>query len=380
MKSLQALLLTLLLPVLPAPAAPAQGSPPKVTPAAPADDAGALLGTWRSTGESGERLEFRAGGVLFVNDDALRYTATRRRLTLIVGDERVRGTWRVEGDELVLELAHPGGGTATERYARAGAAASARAVVGAASFVLPAGWRLAHVEGDLALVDPGVTPGEVTEAHIVVASRALDERSAGRSAATQLAADLPDLVEDLAGQGVAVSAARPTPVARTFGAHPGAELTLQGRASGGDAVTVWIGRVRVEARDATALAVVLRGREDSYVAPARELLGSVAFAAPEAASTGAATDLAGLEFGHATFGSGSSLTTVYTFGPRGVVTRRTMFSSEFGGTDSEVSGSYTLDGQRVRIRVDGEAVEATLVREGRQVTGLRIGGAVYSRT
>jgi hypothetical protein len=56
-----------------------------------------------------------------------------------------------------------------------------------------------------------------------------------------------------------------------------------------------------------------------------------------------------------------------------------MFSSPFGGSDSEAHGSYTQSGDGVTIRVDGETFEATLERRAGEPSALRIGNAIHRR-
>lgn len=90
--------------------------------------------------------------------------------------------------------------------------------------------------------------------------------------------------------------------------------------------------------------------------------------------------LAGLEFGHSSFGSGSSLTCVYTFGAGGRMQVRRMFSSSIGGSDSTTPGTFQVRGDTVTMRVGDEVVQATIERDGTEVHGLRIGAARYART
>jgi len=347
---------------------------PKVT------SAHALVGTWRATGGDQEALEFRADGTLVFNGGELRYSTRGSRLVLEADGERVEGTWRVTDGELTLTLRRADGGSATDRYRRVEPAAT-RAAVGRASFVLPTGWTIAHREGDLALINAGFAATDTLDALVVVASATLEGVDLNRTVTALLEAHLPALATDLRGQAVEVQHLRAKVTALALPKLAGAEVTLAGRAGGERPVTVWVGMARDATASATVLAVVLRGQEDEFVPGARRILESVEFAAADPVSTGDGTvsGLAGLEFGSSTFGSDSSLTTAYRFAANGSVTRRTMFSSPFGGTDSEADGTFVQRGDSVTIRVDGETFEATVERRGGEVSALRIGSAVHRR-
>ncbi|MEZ6017095.1 MAG: hypothetical protein R3F49_18405 [Planctomycetota bacterium] len=233
----------------------------------------------------------------------------------------------------------------------------------------------------MALLNPGLRSTDTFDALIVVRTGPVDEKDLKRSARSLLQAAVPGITADLREQALQVTRGRARARDLSLGDVEAAEITLTGAAGDGRAVHAWIAMTR-DARDsALVLVVALQGREDTYLASARQMLASLRFeAAPQEASTkpqASAAALLGLEFGHTTFGSDSSLTTVYRFTAEGVVTRRTMFSSPFGGSDSEVRGSFTVLGEDVTLRLDGEVVRAKLERRENQVTGLKLGNATY---
>ena len=355
-----------------APAATAVASTPQSARAA------ALVGTWRATDGDQGTLEFRVDGELHFSGGELRYSTRGNRLFLESDGGRVEGTWRIADGELTLTLPRPDGGRESGTYRRVEPAAP-REAVGRASFTLPSGWTIARRDGDLALVNPGFAETDTLDALVVVASEALAGADLARTVTALLESNLPALAADLREQQVEVEHRRAKVTALALPKLSGAEVTLAGRAGGVRPVTVWIGTTRDATAAASVLVVVLRGREDVYLPSARKLLESLLFAPDPQLAAGDSPDLVGLEFGSSSFGSDSSLTTVYRFGANGAVTRRTMFSSPFGGSDSEVHGTYVQRGDRVTIRVDGEALEATLERRGAALTALRIGRAVHRR-
>jgi len=95
-------------------------------------------------------------------------------------------------------------------------------------------------------------------------------------------------------------------------------------------------------------------------------------------ASGAAMALVGREFGHSSFYSSGSSTTVYHFFDGGVVSRREMTSTSFGGgMDSTKRGRYAVSGSVVTISVDGDQSQAQIVVEGGRITGLRFGSVTY---
>ncbi|MCA8964524.1 MAG: hypothetical protein H6838_19265 [Planctomycetes bacterium] len=343
----------------------------------------ALMGHWLGTGDDHERLEFRADGTLLADDVPLPCKVRGEELLLEVQGQRIGATWGVEGEELTITLRRADGSVAVERYRRVTApvATEARERLGALSFVLPPTWRVANRDGDVALINPGLAATDTLDALIVVAVTPVEAAARARSAAALLQSQLPRIGADLGGQQVEVDLARAVAQPMRSPGLDAAELQVRGRAGGQRAVTVWLGAAKGEAFAATVLVVVLKGREAAFLPGARQLLGSAQFgAAAPAAVRGAGEELAGLEFGHASFGSGSSLTTVYRFGTGGSAQRRTMFSSSLGGTDSEAGGTFELRGDRVVIRIGDDVVEAQIERRSGAAIALRIGNAVYRRS
>ena len=256
-------------------------------------------------------------------------------------------------------------------------------VVGNARFALPEGWSVLRGDGSVALLNPGFRSTDTLEALVVVASEPRPSRAAGSDAVALLREQLPKLAIDLEQQQVDCRLLPKSVVAGELpGGRPFAELRANGFAEGRRPVTVWLGALAGERDLALVLVVALRGKDERYVAGARQVLGGLQFGAPAAASAkpyAAADELAGLEFGTESFGSDSSLTTVYKFGRGGALQRRTMFSSPFGGSDQEASGRYERTGDTVVVRVGDEVVRGVVQRRGTQVAALRIGGATYRR-
>lgn len=256
-------------------------------------------------------------------------------------------------------------------------------VVGNSRFALPEGWSVLRADGAVALLNPGFRSTDTLEALVVVASEPRSSRSAGSDAVALLREQLPKLAIDLEQQQVDCRLLPKSVVAGELpGGRPFAELRANGFAEGRRPVTVWLGALAGERDLALVLVVALRGKDERFVAGGKQLLGGLQFGAPAATSANAppaADDLAGLEFGTESFGSDSSLTTVYTFGRGGALQRRTMFSSPFGGSDQEARGRYERTGDAVLLRVGDDVVRGVVQRRGAQVVAIRIGKATYRR-
>jgi hypothetical protein len=352
----------------------------------PAPAPSALHGAWVSTGPDRERLEFRADGVLAVDGAELRWRAAGAELSLIAPGTTLRGTWRVADAELTIALQTPEGETRTQQYRRADGARATpatRGTAGRATFELPAGWSIARQDGDHALLNPGLRANDTLDALVAVLSGAVDGDANGQDAAALLRARLPELAAELASQEIEVDA-RPAAVrgVELPAGNGGAELRAAGRAAG-RRVTVWVGATRDDANWAAVLVVVLAGAEERFLPGGRHVLQTLGFAAaapaPAPADGADAGGLAGLEFGRSTFGSGSSLTTVYTFGEGGALRRRTMFSASVGGSDSTDAGTFAVRGDAVTLQVGDDATEARIERRDGQIVALRIGSARYER-
>lgn len=343
-----------------------------------------LLGRWTGLGPDHERLDFRADGTLAVDGRELRYELDGARLVLRAGGQRLGGTWQVDGVELSIALRGQDGKTRTERYRRdADAEAAVGLQVGRARFALPRGWREARRTGDVVLLDPGLAATDTLDALVFATCGELEAHERDQELTALVRAQLPQLARELAVQRVQIELARASVAAVELPSGPGVELRVPGVAAGARAVTVWVGAMRDATHSALVIAVVLRSREDAFLPGARAMLQSARLAQPDAAAVAAvasdADALAGAEFGRATFGSGASLTTVYTFGGDGSVQRRTMFSSQFNGSDSTRGGVYRLRGDHVSLRIGDDELEGTLEREGGRVVALRVGNARYAR-
>ncbi|MCC6673104.1 MAG: hypothetical protein IT458_18710 [Planctomycetes bacterium] len=375
----------------------------------PAPDASALLGSWRSQDEDQELLEFRAGGVVRVDRTTLRYRTQGSRLTLLAQGGSIQGTWRVSEPHLTVVLQTPDGEMRTGRYRRIGAAPGPAEEVrdagggetrgraddstlgagalhegpvtparaGRLAFGLPKGWSVARREGGNLLLNPGLKADDTLDALLVVLSGPLAPAERGTAIEALLRARLPDVAGELAGQEIEMDAAgaRVAGFARAEGR--GAEARTTGRTSSGKRVTVWIGAAQDGDHYAAVLAVVVQGREAAFLPGARRILHSLTFAPADATAD---AGLAGLEFGNSTFGSGSSLTTVYAFGADGSVRRRTMFSSSIGGTDSTATGTFTRRGDTLVLEIGDETIEARLELDAGLPVALRIGAVRYRRT
>lgn len=344
--------------------APAQEQAPHTMP---------LLGAWVSTAADGERLEFRADGVLVVDGDELQWRAAGNRLALTAAGTILRGTWEVDGAELTIALRTPDGEHRTQRYRRP---EPARA--GSAVFDLPAGWTIARRDGDRVLLNPGLRAADTLHALVVVFSGPFSEEAPDQDVADLLRAQAGALAAELAAQEIDIDPASCDVRAVRLRRGAGAELRAAGRAAAGP-VCVWLGATRDAHRFGAVLVVALAGREQPFLQGARQVLDSLAFEPPAAVHGAAGTELAGLEFGNSTFGGGSSLTTVYAFGAGGALRQRTMFASSFGDSDRTDGGTFAVRGDVVTLHVGDDVTEARIQRSGGEIVALRIGGAVYRR-
>ena len=361
----------------------------------------ALLGVWIGTGADQERLEFHRDGRLLVGQIEARYRTSGNQLFIDVAAESVTGTWRVVEPHLSIVLRLADGGSRSERYRRHGRQPAAaappsversaeRLAVGGATFELPHDWRIARTDGHSALLDLGFGAAAASEAMVVVTSGDVPADVQGAAANELLRGRLRETAAELAEIGVQIDTARAVvrPVRLADGA--GAELLASGTSGGERPVSVWIGTICDHTRFAAVLAVTAAGQQDRFVPGARSILRTLQLVAapaddvsPDDASArgdDGGTVLAGLSFGHSTFGGGSSLTCVYSFGTGGEMRVRRMFSSSVGGSDSTTPGTFTVTGDAVTMQVGDDVVQATIERAGAEVRALRIGAARYARS
>ncbi len=380
------LLSLLLLPLFAAAQEPGFGDEPAGPAATVARGTEAtLLGSWVATGEDQERLEFRADGTLRVDGASLRYRVRGQRLTILAPGQALQGNVEVDAGTLTITLELADGSSRRERYRRVETAAgdpAPRERAGHATFVLPAGWRVARRDGDTVLLDPGFRPTDTLDALVLVTGGELAAGTRRRPVVDLLQQELRAVLADLAGQGIDVDAARAVVRPVRLPGGDGAEVELPGTAAGERPVTVWIGATRGPSHWSAVIAVMLRGKVAKFLPGARHVLFTTRFEAPdETADAATGSDgLDGLEFGDSSFGSDASLTTVYRFGAGGRMQRRTMFSSPLGGSDSQTPGTYVMRGDRVTMRCGDEVVEGRIERRGGDVVALHIGRAVYRRS
>lgn len=264
-----------------------------------------------------------------------------------------------------------------------GAPAAAPAVerVGAAALQLPTGWRIAQRSDDGVVLDVGLPRAHAGDALALVVGGDVPAASQQLDAVELLRQQLPDVDADLRALGVVADGRRVAIQAGACAAGDGATATAPARAADGRAVRVWIGAAKAGDRWAAVVAIAARtDAGDAVLAGAAAVFASLAFPREPATTTAPAADLGDCEFGHASFGSDASLSTVYRFTAEGTVVRRTMFSSPLGGSDREEHGAFAVDGERVTIRCGDDVVVARIERRGKAIAALRIGSARYART
>lgn len=250
--------------------------------------------------------------------------------------------------------------------------------VGAVALALPSGWRVDQRADDGAVLDTGLPPERARDAVVLLVGGELPAEAVGVSATELLRARLPDLAADLRGQGLTVALRRADVVAASCAAGAGAKVALSGRGVDGRTLAVEVHAAADRGRWAGIVAIAVPGAGDAALAGARQAFASLRFPdgpAPQGAPSTAA--LAGMEFGHATFGRDASLSTTYRFAAGGRVVRRTMFSSPVGSSDREEPGAYTLRGDVVVLRCGDDETTARVERRNGRVVALRIGQARY---
>lgn len=265
------------------------------------------------------------------------------------------------------------------------AAASAQSFahlrVGDVSFEVPANWSVVNENADGAMLNPGFAPTDTLDALVVVMHGELDPEDQSSPLEAVVRERLPDLAAELRDQAIVADFrnARPRTVPTASG--DGVVIETKGRANDAHDVRVWLGVVRDGAAYAVVLGVLTTGRAAEFLPPLARLHQTMSFAAAGSQAGSQVLSLAGTEFGRSSIGSGgNSLTTVYTFAAGGSVSRRTMFSSEFGGSDSTVSGTWTVEGDSVTMTFGDGTTVATLIRGDGEVSGLRVGANLYSKT
>ncbi|MFO1078636.1 MAG: hypothetical protein U1E73_13005 [Planctomycetota bacterium] len=253
--------------------------------------------------------------------------------------------------------------------------------VGRACFTLPKGWTEARRTDDVVIVNPGFAADDELVALVFVTAGELTREERTETLPSLLRAQLPLLAAQLADQQLAIDVARAKVAALELAGGPGAELRAPGMA-GEHPVELWIGARRDATWSGCVIAVVMRDHRAAYLPGARAILDGMRLqdaAAAKPAPGGAVAELAGAEFGRESFGSGASLTTVYTFGQGGAVQRRTMFSSQWNSSDSTAPGSYRCEGDRVTLSIGDDVLNGTIERQGGRVTALVFGGNRYRR-
>jgi hypothetical protein len=347
--------------------------------ALPGQDANRLLGTWRSAADAGkeERITFRTDRTLVLDGCSLRYAVDGERLSLTGESGTLNGSWRIRGDELTVTLEVPGEGERTERYRREAEHAKLR--TGRVELEVPAGWTVTRETPVAALLNPGLAPTDTLDALVIVFHGPLGEAERRKELAQLVRARLPALAAELRGQAIECDFADVEPRRVAIASGDGVVVTAKGRAGGGRDVRIWLGATRDKDAFAAVLGVVVAARSGDYVPALRHAHETLRFTkAADAGAQGA--PLAGGEFGHSSFGSGgNSLSTVYAFDATGAVARRTMFSSSIGGSDSSRRGTWTTDGDVVRMTFSDGVTTARALVEGGRVTALQIGGARYAR-
>lgn len=253
----------------------------------------------------------------------------------------------------------------------------ARLRVGAVSFEAPAGWTIVNESADGALLNPGFAPTDTLDALVIVMHGELEADEQG-APLTQVVRDrLPDLASELRDQAIVVDfdGAKPRVVKTASG--DGVVVEAAGRANDARDVKVWLGVARNGATFAVVLGVLTVERASNFLPPLARVHATMSFVEP----SGGEAELAGSEFGHSSIGSGgNSLTTVYTFGAAGQVTRRTMFSSSIGGSDRSVGGRWTVDGDTVTMTFADGTTTARLVGSNGEISALQIGATRYAKT
>jgi len=250
--------------------------------------------------------------------------------------------------------------------------------IGAVAVTLPAGWRIGQRADDGAVLDPGLPAERAGDAVVLLVGGELPADAVGASAEDLLRARLPDLAADLRGQGLTVALRRADVVAAACAAGAGARVALPGRGVDGRQLAVEVHAAADRGRWAAIVAIAVPGAGDACLVGARQAFASLRFPAePAPQDTPSAATLAGMEFGHATFGRDASLSTTYRFTAAGRVVRRTMFSSSVGGSDREEPGAYTLRGDVVVLRCGDDETTARIERRDGRITALRIGQARY---
>lgn len=262
---------------------------------------------------------------------------------------------------------------------------------GRAAFPLPRGWTEARRDGAVVIVNPGFRPEDELAAIVIVVAGELAANERERTLPTLLREQLPQLAEQMASQQVAIDLRRARVSTLDLPGHPAAELRAPGMA-GEHPVDVWIGARRDDTWSGCVITIVMREHRTRFLPGARTILDGMRFTdaegdagsdggegAPPHDTPAAASDLAGAQFGRESFGSGASLTSVYTFGRNGALQRRTMFSSEWNSSDSTAPGTYRCDGDRVTLSVGDDVLQGTIERQGGRAVAIAIGGNRYRR-
>lgn len=85
------------------------------------------------------------------------------------------------------------------------------------------------------------------------------------------------------------------------------------------------------------------------------------------------------EFAFSKFRSNASLTITYTFRANGTRNQQRLFSTQFGTTESNTPGTFSVRGDTVTIQVENLSFTAAIERAGGEIQALLIGNDRYRR-
>jgi hypothetical protein len=251
-------------------------------------------------------------------------------------------------------------------------------------FDMPEGWSVHQESGTGMLLNPGLTAADTLDAIIGLMWGRLETAEQNVAVGKIIAQRLPLLQKTLAEQGIPVG--EPEGEIKTFRGKdvPGAVVVLRGETQQAQKFQVWFGGIVKRDAWIAVSGVILDGKEAVYLPKLKRIFASLEPRPPERNQKLEAA-LVGRSFSSSQYGrvTESAHHASYTFAAGGAVSRRLMSNviSKPGlpgvSADSETSGRYEVCGDVLYLYFESGQEVGQVTQQGGNVTGIRIGSAVY---
>lgn len=243
------------------------------------------------------------------------------------------------------------------------------------SFDLPVGWEIAEQNDDGLLINPGLTT--TLDAILLVTHGELDEAETNAEVTRLLDQHAPELLAELAGQGIRLDKARKPSRKVTVGEVPGAVQRWTGKTGDGKPVTLWVGGVTKREYWLGVSLIVLGAEEDTFLPGAKRLFSTLELAPPER-NRKLEQALFGRSFAHTDNSSSGSFSTTYELRGDLTVFKQSFFSAGEISSSTEDTGRWEIVGDEIYLYFQDGQKGGRLVLQGGQATAVMFGDTRYS--